>query len=182
MALFRDKYRIETTRYRNWDYRTPGWYFVTICTKGHACVFGEIVNNRMTLSLPGQIAHEELCNLPQHYADIPLDHFVVMPNHVHLIVGIGGSHVYSVSPPAQIKPATARNQMLVPPQTGSLSAIIRSYKAGVTRRCRQMSGDFDWQAGFHEHIVRTTISLNAIREYIENNPANWAQDDQNPNS
>lgn len=180
MALFQNRYRTDSARLRNWDYRTPGWYFVTICTHHRLCVFGDVVDSEVRLGPAGQTAEEELRTLPQHYSEVWLDKFVVMPNHVHLIVVIGGSHVYSTDPPKLTDPTISARSSFTPPAAGSLSAIIRSYKAGVTRRCHELGVNFSWQSGFHDHIVRTNVSLNAIRHYIERNTANWPQDDQNP--
>ena len=63
------------------------------------------------------------------------------------------------------------------PKSGTLSVIVRSYKSSVTRSRRQ-TGDniFQWQSRFYEHIIRNERSLNNIRRYIINNPANWSED------
>ncbi len=181
MTLYQDKYRIGTARLRGWDYRTPGWYFVTICVRNHACVLGQIVDRRMWFSTAGQVAHSEMRSLPAHYTNVSIDSFVVMPNHVHATVVIGGQHRYSPNSEVHLNSAVGTGRSLMPPKAGSLSAIVRSYKAGVTCLCHQLGlSDFAWQLGFYEHIVRSNASLNAIRDYIEKNPANWSQDRENP--
>ena len=48
--LFRNKYRINSARLKNWDYSTPGAYFVTICAAGRECVFGRVERGKMILS------------------------------------------------------------------------------------------------------------------------------------
>ena len=101
-----------------------------------------------------------------------------MPNHIHAIVMIDGQHRHFPDP--QIYTEPPGSPFLVPPKAGSLSAIVRSYKAGVTRRCHELGlVNFGWQAGFYDHIVRTNTSLQAIRDHIEENPANWPQDPEN---
>jgi REP element-mobilizing transposase RayT len=183
MTLYRGRYRIESTRLQSWDYRSPAWYFVTICTHRHACVFGDIADGRMRLNPLGQIAQSELENLSTHYSGVHVDAFVVMPNHVHGIVVSDAAHRFSLNPELPLSADGQSGLGRLPPQAGSLSAIVRSYKSGVTRKCR-MEGwkGFAWQAGFYEHILRRNASVNAVREYIQNNPANWMQDKDHPNN
>jgi putative transposase len=64
-----------------------------------------------------------------------------------------------------------------------VGAIVRSYKSAVTKRINQlrdMPGVPFWQRNYWEHIVRDEGSLSQIREYIENNPARWAEDQLHP--
>jgi putative transposase len=179
MRLYQNKYRVKSARLLAWDYRSPGWYFVTICTQDHRHIFGDISGGRVRLSTSGQIADSELRNLPHHYLNISTDSFIVMPNHIHAIVVIDGRHRHSPNPEIRTKPRS-NDLALIPPKAGSLAAIIRSYKAGVARRCHEMGlKTFTWQAGFYDHIVRANTSLQAIRDYIDKNPANWSQDPEN---
>ena len=179
MTLYQGKFRVETTRLSGWDYRAPAWYFVTICARNHACSFGTIADGRVQLSPAGEIADAELRNLARHYSYITIDSFVVMPNPVHFILVLGGHHRYSPNPEIHIEPAVVRGPGLAPPLAGSLSTIVRSYK--VTRRCHEAgSRNFTWQPGFHEHILRGNTSVDAVRDYITNNPANWLKDLENP--
>jgi len=184
MALYQGK-RVESTRIRDWDYRMPGWYFVTICARNDACVFGVVENAQMQLSACGGIADEELRTLAAHYFHVTTDSFVVMPNHVHFILVLEGSHRYSPNINARhinvrLEPAVRRRPGLEPPRAGSLSAIVRSYKAGVPRRCHD-SGmlNFAWQPGFYEHILRGNSSVEKVRDYIMNNPPRWSTDPEN---
>jgi putative transposase len=86
MKLFRNKYRVESQRLKYWDYSTPGWYYVTICTKNMKCWFGKIENGKMVLNELGKIVVETWKNIPEHYKKIELDYFVIMPNHMHGIM------------------------------------------------------------------------------------------------
>ena len=91
MALFRDKYRIESARLKGWDYRSAGHYFVTICTRNREHFFGEVAEGDMRLSPVGEIAVQFWAEIPSHHMGVELDGFVVMPNHVHgIIVIVGG--------------------------------------------------------------------------------------------
>ena len=94
-----------------------------------------------------------------------------MPNHVHAIIRIEGDHQYSPHPES-LPPLCG-----ISPGAGSLAAIVRSYKAGVTRRCVALGWQREiWQARYYDRIVRGDSNISAVREYILNNPANWAQD------
>jgi putative transposase len=181
MTLYQNKYRIESARLQGWNYGTPGWYFVTMCVRNHACSFGEITNSIVQLSPAGRIAKLELLNLPGLYQDVSIDRFIVMPNHVHMIVMIGGEHRFSPNPRRSADPSVNVGLIVLPPKSVSLSSVVGSYKSGVTRLCHEKGLDFAWQPRFHDHIIRTDASLNAMRDYIENNPANWSKDQENQN-
>ncbi len=84
--LYRNKYRIDSTRLKGWDYSSPGYYFITICTKDRECFFGEIIKEKMYLSEIGEIAHRYWAEIPNHFNNVVLDEFVIMPNHVHGII------------------------------------------------------------------------------------------------
>lgn len=177
MTLYQDKYRIESTRLRGWDYGTRGWYFVTICAFNRLNIFGEIIEDDVHLGTIGQIAESDLQTLAGHYSNVAIDAHVVMPNHVHAIVMIDGDHDFSPNPKPNLhSPQSA----FVSPASGSLSAIVRSYKAGVTLKCRELGINQQvWQARFHDHLLRGDKVINAVREYIRNNPENWKEDKEN---
>jgi REP element-mobilizing transposase RayT len=135
------------------------------------------VDGQFQLSRLGRIAASELQSVPRHYTNVQVDLFIVMPNHVHAIVMIGGTHSFSPNSP-KLVPALDRKAGISPPPPGSLSAIIRSYKAGVTRRCHELGlMQVVWQARFHDHLLRGDVMIDAVRDYIRNNPANWPQDE-----
>ncbi len=85
---FQNKYRIESARLKQWDYGWNASYFVTICTQGRICFFGDVVNNEMVLNDIGSIAQDCWMQIPKHFPFVKLGHHVVMPNHVHGIVVI----------------------------------------------------------------------------------------------
>ncbi len=88
MDKFQNKFRIQSVRLQNWDYGSDAMYFVTICTQGRECYFGNIENKIVILSEIGRIARECWQNIPIHFQFAKLDEFVVMPNHVHGIIVI----------------------------------------------------------------------------------------------
>ena len=184
MTLFKDTYRIESTRHPDWDYSSAGCYFVTICacgsvqTRGIPSPFGEVVDCEMRLSPIGEIVRTFWLQIPNHHSHVTLDAFVVMPNHVHGIIVIGTPPPVETRNFASLQPANT-NQF-GPLKRGSLQAIIHSYKAAVTRSCNCNSETaFKWQPRYYEHIIRTKASLNKIRAYIHSNPTNWAEDELN---
>jgi len=77
-----------SVRLAEYDYGQAGAYFVTICTAGRVCLFGEIVDQKMQLNRLGQIVEECWIQIPEHLTYVGLDASVVMPNHVHEIVTI----------------------------------------------------------------------------------------------
>jgi len=85
---YQDKYRIPSARLPSWDYGWNAAYFVTICTKGRICYFGDIVDGNMKLSDIGKIAIDCWKAIPIHFPFVVLDAYVVMPNHVHGIIVI----------------------------------------------------------------------------------------------
>ena len=93
MEIFRDKYRTNTIRLKSWDYTTPWWYFVTICTKNHKEFFGDIENNKMILNEYGKVAEECWRQIVIHCKKVELDYFIIMPNHVHGIIIINESNL-----------------------------------------------------------------------------------------
>ena len=67
-----------------------------------------------------------------------------------------------------------------PPKPNTLSAVVRNFKSAVTKQCHDKSSpSFQWHHSFHDTIIRSEKQLIAIREYIRNNPGNWANDPEN---
>ena len=175
MSLYQNKYRIETARNPCWDYSARGSYFVTICAQGRACIFGQIVEDKVQLSKIREVAERELQNLSAHYEKIEVPSCVVMPNHLHAIIAIEGEHRFSRDASVALS-AKQHNAGFLSPSAGSLPAIVRSYKAGVTLQCRRLGyNQVIWQSRFHDHILRGDAGISAVSEYIRNNPVNWAQ-------
>ncbi len=80
--------RIESTRLPHWDYSNPGMYFVTICTKNFQCWLGDVVDGEMVLNAMGEIAADEWLKTSEIRKNVEFDEWIVMPNHVHGIIGI----------------------------------------------------------------------------------------------
>jgi len=100
-TYFQNKFRNETTRLPNWDYRWDGSYFITICTKNCEYYFGEISNGKMNLSNIGVLADIFWHEIKNHSKNIKLDAFVVMPNHIHAILILNGGYIDDHQPQLQ---------------------------------------------------------------------------------
>ena len=152
-----------SVRLRGHEYRS-GTYFVTICTHDRVPTFGEVVQGRVHLSPAGRIARMCWLQISRFHAHVTLDAFVVMPDHIHGILRC-------VDPPALTR--TRRFGDAVP---GSLSTILGTYKAEVTKRVnalRRTPGKKIWQRNYYEHVVRRRRDLDRIRWYIATNPRRW---------
>ena len=136
-------------------------------------------DGKIDLSAAGQIAEAELVRMPTHYSNVCLDAYVIMPNHVHAIVILEDHHQFI--PDAMARNDHEKRNAHFVACLPSLSDVVGSYKAGVTRECR-LSGDnhFALQPRFYDHILRGNASVAAVRDYIQNNPANWTKDAENP--
>lgn len=161
MEEFQNKYRIPSARLQGYDYGFNGFYFVTICTKNRKHYFGSIVQQPSIIS---QIAIEYWSEISKHYPFVELDEFVVMPNHIHGILFFNR--------PEKID--WQSNQFGA--QSQNLAAVIRGFKSSTKRYANQNNIEFEWQPRFHDRIIRNDKELNAIRQYIVNNPMKWAND------
>jgi putative transposase len=190
-------------RLKEYDYSQEGLYFITICANNRECFFGDIRNSKMELSEIGEIAQACLEEIPSHFPNVILDEYNIMPNHIHSIViienpvgnnnncsgnncskTVGNNNNYSKITGNKIvgnKNFCSLQEM--PWQTKwarSLSSIVRGFKIGVTKLCRENNfGQFAWQKSYYDHIIRNENSLNKIREYIINNPSKWEFDRNN---
>lgn len=192
-TLFKNKYRIESIRLKHWDYSDPGFYFITICTRDRENMFGEIIDGKMILNKYGFIAKYYLKQIHSHFRFIRIDSFIVMPNHIHLILQIkykprhrhyrSGRDVallrlYNDDDKNANENANTNKMSIISPKPGSVSAIIRSYKS-ICKRIINLNykhSDFNWQLRFYDNIVRVDNDLFRIREYIKDNPPNWEND------
>jgi len=151
-------------RLKGYDYGQAGAYFVTIVTRDRECLFGDVVDGKMLLSNAGQMVQTVWENLPNHYANVTLDEFVVMPNHVHSVIFLTDNNGVG----AGLKPAPTTDTKRHP-----LSEIVRAFKTFSARHIneqRTMTGVPVWQRNYYEHIIRDESTLHRIREYIVNNP------------
>jgi len=171
-------------RLAGYDYSQPGAYFVTLVTKNRDNLFGEIVGGKVQISKTGIIIRNEWLRLEKRFFHIRLDKFIVMPNHVHgIIVFRGRGMAESIE---NIDKSVERHAptkgIFGKPIRGDLATIIRSYKSSTTLRINLMNnipGAQVWQRNYYEHIIRDEEDWQAIADYIDNNPIQWAEDREN---
>lgn len=185
-----------------YDYSQSGLYFVTICTYKGELIFGDVIDGNIQLTEVGQIAFACWTTVPQHFENVTIDCFVVMPNHVHAIVVLHGQDVdntkndekdkntphKSVGRALSLQDHTTPNRRGVMKngrfypagvESGSLGAIVGSYKSAVTKIANSALDDppsFLWQKGYHDHIIQDDKSFYTIRNYVLTNPARWDDD------
>ena len=156
------------TRLRGYDYSTPGAYFVTICTYRRICILGNIVGQglapaEMNLSKYGEIVKEQLLDLENRYETIKIDKYVIMPNHIHIIMFVGGT--------------VGTNTAGASP-CPTISDVICSFKSLTTIACHKLCNSplKIFQASFHDHIIRGEKDYEKIWEYIDTNVLKWEND------
>ena len=186
--LFQNRYRIPSARAPWHDYN-GGWYFVTICTANRNHYFGEIIPdhkgiNVMHLSEMGRYADAQIRNIQSDYPYCAIPIWVVMPNHIHLMVKIDGLK----TPDRNGLNQTAQNNRWKNPneidsgmksisdRRGWLSVAVGGMKRAVSHFSNANQIPFGWQTRFHEHIVRNPMEWCRIAHYIENNVARWKTD------
>jgi putative transposase len=168
----------QSTRLRGYEYSQPGAYFVTICVEGRKPLLGRVVDGVMELNELGRIVLRAWDDLPLRFATIQMDAFVVMPNHVHGVVILGASDPAILGGKDRASPVPTN---VVPP----LGAVVGAFKSLTGIPCNRLLGRAGvpfWQARFHDHVIRNDVALDRIRAYIENNPACWETDEENPDS
>jgi REP element-mobilizing transposase RayT len=171
------KHRRRSIRLRGWDYTSPGAYFVTICTHQHENLFDNDVFRDVTENAWRAIPTHA------HAQHVTLDEWVLMPNHLHGIIVIN-EPVGRGEATGKDVPIASESSLPVasPLRPGSIGAIVGNFKSLVTRRInnlRRTTGGRVWQRGYYDRIVRNERELNAIRQYIRDNPARWAEDREN---
>lgn len=181
------KHHRVSIRLKGYDYSLAGAYFITIVAYKREMLFGEIVNGVMRLNRRGEIVREEWFASVNIRKEIKLfeDEFVVMPNHAHGIVWIVEDDSRftvdtgrSVGAGRDVVGSDGRPTLRMKPK--SLSSFVAGFKSSVTKRIRdELNETGIWQRNYHDRIIRNDKELNAIRDYIESNPGNWAEDEEN---
>lgn len=166
-----------SVRLRGYDYSQAGAYFITICTQNRHCLFGGITEGAMVLNDAGRAVADCWLQIPDHFPNIELDEWVVMPNHIHgIVVIVVRANNHSPVQSNDYSPLPANP----PHPTGTartIGSMVRGFKIGVTKWYRQRSAASKiWQRNYWDHIIRNESELNRIRQYILDNPMQWEQD------
>ena len=142
-------YSRKATRIPNFDYSSYNYYFITICTHEKNCIFG----TPLQLNSLGKIAEKHILQLSSYYQTVLVDKYVVMPNHIHMILVLNGD------------------------ENPSVTQIIGQFKRGITKEIRETNPQMQiWQRSFHDHVIRDQAGYEKIWLYIEGNPQNWKKD------
>jgi REP element-mobilizing transposase RayT len=151
-------------RIPHFDYSTPGAYFVTICTEDRSPCLGRIVGGgahdapSARLSTYGEVVQKYIIS-GDRIPGVTVDKFVIMPNHIHLILlvddtaGIGTSRAPSPT-----------------------NAVIPHFVSTLKRFCHRDFGKKIFQRSYHDHVIRNEASYQKIWQYIDNNPTLWQED------
>jgi len=130
----------------------------------------------MLLNEIGKITERCWKEIPNHFRDVELDHFICMPNHVHGIIVIYPK-INNVVGVQNFEPLQNKYQHIIPQL---IESIVRGFKSGVTKWCRKNTEiQSVWQRNYYEHVIRSEEDLNKIRRYIINNPPKWEYDQEN---
>ena len=155
------------TRLKEYDYSTPGKYFVTICTHNKERILSDIVGaihespeNKLTQS--GKIVKDIIDFLPNRF-NVQIDNYVIMPNHIHMII--------------TIKQNDERAIRELPLQRSVLDQVVGYLKMNASKQIHLISEYKNiWQRSFHDHIIRDETDYKKIWEYIDTNVIKWEQD------
>ena len=145
-------------RIENYDYATPGAYFITVCTANREKIFWDSVGadiirpQNVPLSAAGKIAEQGILQIAEHYANAVVDKYCIMPDHIHLILRIESN---------------VGGRMISAP---TVSTVVGSMKRWVSKQI----GRPIWQKSFYDHGIRNQQNYDEIWHYIENNPLKYA--------
>ena len=147
------------TRLKNFDYSTAGAYFITVCTKNRREILSRVGAdvlggpNGVALLPYGKIAEKYIRQFSEFYENITIDQYVIMPDHVHIVLFVENGGSPRTSTPTR--------------QTASVSHFVSTLK----RFCNKEYGENVWQRGFYNHVIRGQEDYEEIVKYILENPA-----------
>lgn len=206
MPLFKNRYQTESNRLKNWDYSSEAIYFITLVAQNRECIFGTIDDDNMILNNNGKIIERELRKSIAIRERWVFHNWVIMPNHIHLLVEIVSSLMEmhnvkthdvethnvethnvethcSASLPLEPEPESFNLSR----KPNSISSFVAIFKSVTTKQINKLIDNNDtrlkpnkiWQPNYHDHIVRNYNSFDKIYYYIKNNPKNWNTDSIN---
>ena len=152
-------------RLKKYDYNSTGAYFLTTCTQGRKCVLSEIVGTGVLdgpfveLTQYGEIAEKYIKQLNDFYDNIKVDCYVIMPNHIHILLFIKGNGPSGTPVPTR--------------QNSTVARFVSTFK----RFCNKEYGENIWQSHYNDHIIRNNDDYKEHIKYIYENPLNWYYDE-----
>jgi REP element-mobilizing transposase RayT len=182
-----DTHHRRSIRLRDYDYSSAGAYFVTICTSGRECLLADVVDGEIRLNDAGLCVKTIWDSLPEKYSDVEVDSVVIMPNHIHGIIIIDETTVGAIhelpSPSTQADERAIHESPLRDRRKMTLPKIIGYLKMNTAKRINQLrdnSGTPVWQRNYYERVIRNDHELQNMRQYIDDNPIKWAEDENHP--
>ncbi len=163
METFKNRKRL---RLKGADYNDAGMYFITMCTQEKRCILSRIVgtgvlDGPLVELLPaGQVAEKYIQQLNDFYENISVEKYVIMPNHIHLLLFIKSS----AHGPSRTPVPTVQNSVV--------SRFVSTFK----RFCNKEYGENIWQARSNDHIIRDQKDFELHWQYIAENPLRWRLD------
>lgn len=151
-------------RLKGFDYRTPGYYFITICEKDRRNLFSRVSNQSLSYSPAGHMLVGATHEISFRFRNTELDTYIVMPNHVHLLLGVN------------LKDLLQEQDSLIDAVGWWKTVTTKRYIEGVNLLGWPRFDGKLWQEGYHDRIVRDQRELDYIRHYIEQNPVRWEED------
>ena len=163
----------KTVRLENYDYSSPGAYFVTICTHDRRCIFSSIAvgalheapAESLRLTEIGQIVDDVVNALPDRFPNLFVDKYIIMPNHLHLLLRIEEDRALREAP---LRQRAARSLLA---QTIGYLKMNSSKKIHLNDPERKI-----WQRSYYEHVIRNEKDYREIWDYIDTNPLRWTED------
>lgn len=193
MPYDRDVHHRRSIRLPGYDYARAGAYFVTICAQNRECLFGDITDGEMRPNDAGRMVQAVVRELPLHFHEVATPAFVLMPNHLHMIINLEAPVLGDQGVPELGRAGTStspRSSPQVPEQgrTAGLPEIVAALKSVTTTRYREGVYELGWpafpgklwQRNYYERIIRDDAELLAIHQYILDNPLRWNEDEENP--
>ena len=170
------------------DYNQAGMYFLTLCALNRQCLFGSCAEGgdlepaNIRLSGYGVAVQNWILDCASRYSDLTVESYVIMPNHIHLLVSVqnGPSEAPAPTPedgePAREQSVCVGGGPRTPRCQTRANERIPMFVSALKRMTNKICGCPVWQRGYHDHIVRNEDDFRRIRQYIDTNPAKWAED------
>ena len=156
------------TRLKNYDYSQNGYYFITICAHNRKCILCDIVGEGFPLpqlTPQGEIVNKYILLVNEKYPSVKIDKYVVMPNHIHIIMSINNDGMQNNDGRGNPSP--------------TISNVVGWLKYNATKQINKknnVTGDKIFQRSFHDHIIRGEKDYGEIWNYIDTNPQKWEED------
>ena len=191
-----DFHHRHSIRIKGYDYSSPGFYFITICSRDRQPLFGEIKNGEMVLSELGKIIQKEWFKIIESWSGVELDYFIIMPNHLHGIIIITNKleRKINVNDEVGATLAVAQNVAVAQNRAGATPAkhvfalgdVVGGFKSICVNKYLQYIKNNNlqescliWQRNYYDHIIRNEKDLYNIQGYILNNVSKWQYDLEN---